>query len=1593
MANQSTFPAELLDQFHALDRRIRRADVLRGLGGLLLLVGALAGIALLADWLWGLPTPMRLGALGLSAGFIVIVGWRSVVRPAFQRRSLPELAAVVESAHPELKGRLVTLAEWNDPETTLDHESSALMRRLLERQTLKSIDRVQFGDVISTRRSRRTILAGLAAVAVLFLPWFIQPTAYGQLWSRLLFPWGEYRNPTRLTFQIEDGNRAVAKGDDVTLRVRANSDLELSDNKLPPAIRLVWQEDGGGTDDRLLEFEATTNSWILTRSRVHRSFTMFVDHDGQASPEYRVEVHPRPEITGATLEVFPPSYTGMPAQTFDGLVGDIPVFEHSRMIVKVESSLPIESARWVWLQTRVHEFNADPETPLPDATPIPLTLTNDGRTATAEWIATHGGTFTLELAHANGLTNLDETYRNLAVIPDLPPQLTIIDEPVSDRVRPDDVFLITAAASDDVAIEALELHLDLPADRHEVQSVPAETLSEDQVEHAFRIDLSTLNLEPGEVLTYSLRAADGRKIPGPQETWSRSRRLTLRTDAPSVDAAKVAHRQQNWRKTFDDIRKDLADTRQEVESLHDEAVSNRKEDREFESDSEIGPTAEREAALADRLEQLGEELADHPLFEQVADEFQKTARENLEPAAAELTEAPGQEIDEKVATLDRNQQQLANAEQQLDAAAREFELASALERDLQEIPELAREAEKLADQSEKLADDQAAADQEEDTAKQQQLQDELADRQEELAADQAELENRLDDLLDRRPELLDAARRDELEQLQQLIKEAERLAKAEDQLAETLEEDAQKAAEAAEELAKRQAELAKAVEELAKQEAKSDANENQSINPQPAREAAEALERGDLAEAEQKNQQLAEQIERLLDAPGEDATENERNSSQPQTAAGLAQKQQELRQQTENLSKNEAATAEDREELKSAQEQLAKQVGELPNSPQENAAGDPQASPKRTAQDAMQQASEALDNDKLDDAQSLQKTAEKALQELAKQQPNSKTPQGPIDPETANKMQQLADEMRDLQEEIEQLRREQGATEEAEDRQAQETTQNQQADTNSATNENRPADSPMNQDAAADSSESSESQNSQEANQNPADNTEATADMPPQQSQNSETGSQPNSNNADEATSNETTNEQTNSEGPQNSEPESNSTAENAEPASQSNQQQASEPSVGQQLAEQQRQLAQQAAQLALDVARERGAESEAAQNSLEMARRAEQAARAMESGQPQQASQAAEQSASAADQTAEQLGQPNGNSPANTELQQQAEQLANAQREQQQSLQQAASSPASRRSARQAGQESLNQATRELSRQLAEAARNLNSQPLNLEEQGLQAVQQAQAADDAQGSMQQTSQSLGQGNDSQAAQSAREAAESLRQAAGQAASSADDSADSGSSPVPGELARQLAEAKRQLAEAQQQMAQRNQSQNGQQTGEPSNSESQPQQNAPGQNSESADSEGSKTDPDGSPNPMSSQASSSSSKPSNQPGQQSGNSPSQSSQSLKQAAEALQQAARSMQPSQPSSQQASSEPGQSSQSLEGGDGSGTQADTDIHSIEQELKRRARREWGQLPGNLRTEILQGSQRKPNGDYAKLIKWYSEEIQKAQENKTP
>ena len=61
-------------------------------------------------------------------------------------------------------------------------------------------------------------------------------------------------------------------------------------------------------------------------------------------------------------------------------------------------------------------------------------------------------------------------------------------------------------------------------------------------------------------------------------------------------------------------------------------------------------------------------------------------------------------------------------------------------------------------------------------------------------------------------------------------------------------------------------------------------------------------------------------------------------------------------------------------------------------------------------------------------------------------------------------------------------------------------------------------------------------------------------------------------------------------------------------------------------------------------------------------------------------------------------------------------------------------------------------------------------------------------------------------------------------------------------------------------------------------------------------------------------------------------------------------------------------------------------GNGALTDADLNQLDADLKKQGQRNWGRLPGQLKTEILQGATKKPRPEYAKQIKSYFEEISK-------
>ena len=427
-----------------------------------------------------------------------------------------------------------------------------------------------------------------------------------------------------------------------------------------------------------------------------------------------------------------------------------------------------------------------------------------------------------------------------------------------------------------------------------------------------------------------------------------------------------------------------------------------------------------------------------------------------------------------------------------------------------------------------------------------------------------------------------------------------------------------------------------------------------------------------------------------------------------------------------------------------------------------------------------------------------------------------------------------------------------------------------------------------------------------------------------------------------------------------------------------------------------QQQIAREAARQALDLAQQEGPDSKATQAATEFAKQAATAAREAQTGNLEQAAQQGQAAAQSADEAAKELSQPG--QPA-TKQSEQAGELAQRQQDLASELQDLSGSKPAQQGAQQQGQQQLAEATAALSERLQQAAKNLGASPLDSQPAADAASKAQQAANEARQAMKQAAQAAKSDDPQGAAEQSALATQKLQEAARQAQQSPAPS-QSGQA-IPESLATTVTQATQQLQQAQDQLSSAStpQSSNGESSAAPE--QGQPEQGQPGQGEsglarsaeqfrQAAATMRQVLNADGQANGAA--------KPGQSGPGQSGLGQSGLGQPGKgQPGKGQPGTGQPGQPGGPQQAQfqmpdESGEPGQPG-GAGGVGGGGAQVDADLKQLDTELKKQAQRNWGRLPGQLRTEILQGANKKPRPEYAKQIKSYFEEIAKpaTKENK--
>ncbi|HTK78048.1 MAG TPA: hypothetical protein VL371_22470 [Gemmataceae bacterium] len=934
-----------------LGARVRRLRLIRGVSAVVLTFVSVFAFALIADAWFELPPFARVTLFGLWVLATLGVLWFALLR----RRETPAevaLAAAVEEQYPRLRERLtssVELARHAEP----CHGSPRFIQLLVRETDLKT--RAMDFLKVAPRHATEWLGAGaIAAILILLAPAVIASDYYFGLGRRFLMPWDG--RPAVLPYEIAvtPGTGYAAKGRPLTFAVElVPTNPEVT---LPSTCTLVLSPANEKPQRLRMAAGDKPNTYRFRIDKLDGDLRYYVEAGVNYTDTHAIQAVEPVELADGSpaITATPPSYArpALEPQTARGL-GDLAVLQHTSIGIDCQFTRPATGAVLLWKPAQ----NGEPT--LPERQPLQVAA--DGLSGRVELPARAAGKIRLILEAEHGIRTELPT-QDLIVTPDRPPTIQRLagfaQEPRT--VLASDTVPLDVTIADDLGVASAELEYRINDGVVQHEQIPLAGQGTKTASGQLGLKLAG-RVRDGDTVQYRLRAADTRNIPElnlgpnvvvfpPNERWCELR--------VSAQAAPV--REQEVDAQRDDIEKRLKELIARLDRAIRSTYSLRQDvDRgataKAEQDQKLAELAEEQTTTSKQLADLAAETDMSAGLQPLADRIRSVARQEMRSADEAMQRAGATAEKRRVEALRQTDDSLTKAREKLEGLLEENRKLADARRDQAKVQD-------LADQERQLSERIGEAPTAEEKAK--------------LEAEQQRLNDELKRLAEQSDVVRDALKAAQAEQARRLAEKAKELAQAERDLDKAI-TDAEKAknAERFVDLARQQQELADRAKQLADRTRQATkAAKAEPLRPESSAKAADDLKAGDGDAAKrdqddsaQRLDKLAKDLEKAIEL-GRDPREAALQLSRLQEA-----NRQRLREQPD-----------DRESLLREQEAIRQAAEKLPLGEQ------PSNTAKREQRDAAEQArmaDDALRRGNQRSADARMQDARDALERLAKSLP------------------------------------------------------------------------------------------------------------------------------------------------------------------------------------------------------------------------------------------------------------------------------------------------------------------------------------------------------------------------------------------------------------------------------------------------------------------------------------------------------------------------------------------------------------------------------------------------------------------------------
>lgn len=595
--------------------------------------------------------------------------------------SYEDAAKIVGDHFPEIKDKLLNLLQLQQMH---DAPSGDLLQASIYQKTMQ-LKPVPILDAIDLRGNKKYLKYAVVPLLVLLLSAILVPAAIVEPTKRIVNHNTFYERPAPFAFIIENEQLEVAQQHDFTLRVA------IEGHAIPAEVFVNIE----GRQYKLKQLDKTHFSYLF--KNVQKSTHFNLQAAGVGSAEYELVMHPSPTVLDFQVALTYPAYIGKPSEVLAN-EGDITV--------------PVGTVvKWSF-QTK----NADTLRFYVDSLATLLRPDANGRLSLSHKCMQ---SFSYQFCVANGNTVSDTLKYAVSAISDARPMIVVmetLDSAVADGRR-----FFQGRIKDDYGFSKLEFKV--------VRTNTADTTIKDttatqigiktdasQVFY-YSVDLSELNLQPGDRLSYYFEVWDNDGIHGHKSATSQQFTVEIPSeeeleniiDRNSSDAKSKAETSMSELKKLqhdiDELMRKLIDKKelnwQDKKELQELSAKQKKLKEELNSmQQQLQENSRLEQQYKEQNEQIIEKQKElDRLFNEVMNDEMKKMMEEIDKMMQEIDKKKVQEH------LDHLKQNNEDLEKMLD---QNLELMKHLEME-KRVESVIKEIDKLAEKQRELAKKTAAS--------------------------------------------------------------------------------------------------------------------------------------------------------------------------------------------------------------------------------------------------------------------------------------------------------------------------------------------------------------------------------------------------------------------------------------------------------------------------------------------------------------------------------------------------------------------------------------------------------------------------------------------------------------------------------------------------------------------------------------------------------------------------------------------------------------------------------------------------------------------------------------------------------------------